>query len=143
MNNTIEQTISPEWTCAYIPEKKWYVWADDNNVIIKSIASLFELSNLTSSDTIENNLRVIRLGHVSEELFTVLSKIGTKPYYLGVIDEDQQEIYHYKLKAKILSAVKKDDRYIVNDHEPMKVRFNVLDEHEKSINNENGIVSIK
>lgn len=130
MTKTIEQILSPLAECKYIPEKKWWVWVDTNNVIRKTVSSIFELSNLnTSSNT---NLRLIRVGNVSEELYDVLRKVANKSYYIGVIDESIQEIYSYKFKARVIDGIKQHEHYVID--KSIHAEFMLKDEDDKLVN---------
>lgn len=135
---TAEQVVSQEYFCSYIPEKKWYVWVDQNNVIQKTISSIFELSGLETNQDKDLDLRVIRIGCVTEPLYNVLSKVASKPYYIGVIDEDAQEIYSFKFKHKITGGVKNDDKYIIDD--ALNVNFMLLDELDNPIDYNGSII---
>ena len=108
MIKTYEQIATPLAGCKYIPEKKWWVWVDTNNVIQKTISSIFELTDLSTSG--DDNLRCIRVGNVSEALYNELRKVANKSYYIGVIDESIQEIYSFKFKANVIDGVRHEIR---------------------------------
>lgn len=100
----------------YVPTKVWYVWVTDGGLIVKSIGSMFELSNVRSSDQ-GDRLRVVRLGQVNEEMWKILNKLCLKPYYFGILDEVTEEIYYYKFKASPL------------DEKSNSISFSLEDEH--------------
>lgn len=129
MNNTTEQIVSPLNAITYMPEKKWWVWVDDNDVIQKTISSLFELTNLDTSG--EDNLRCVRIGNVDEQLFTELSKVANKPYYIGLLNEQAQEIHSFKFKAYVDHAEKTEEHYIIGD--TMHINFKLLDENNEPV----------
>ena len=142
-STTIEQVANPLLHCKYIPEKKWHVWFDTNNVIIKTISSIFELSNLETNIPGESDLTAVNIGHVSEPLFNVLNKVTQKPYYIGIIDQQNQEIYHYKFKNKISGADKIDDRYPLKLNSTLHVKAMLLDEHDADVTGQATTYSIK
>lgn len=129
MNNTTEQTVSPLNATTYMPEKKWWVWVDKNDVIQKTISSLFELTNLDTSG--DDNLKCVRVGNVDEQLFAHLSKVARKSYYIGLLDELEQEIYSFKFKSYVDRAIKTDEHYVIDDS--MCVDFKLLDENNVSV----------
>ena len=100
MNGEIE--IECPITEIYIPTKSWYAFVDDTNRVVRTLGSMFPITNLTCSDT--DSLRVIDLGNINEEAWSVLNKIVNVPYYDGILDEKRGEVIYYKLKARLRPA---------------------------------------
>ena len=136
ITNTIEQIANPLNAVTYMPEKIWWVWVDGNNVIQKTLSSLFELTNLDTCGG--NDLRCVRIGNVDEQLFTELSKVSSKPYYVGVLDESVQEIHSFKFKAYVTGGSKTEEYYIINDS--IHVNFKLLDEYNHSVEYDGPII---
>jgi hypothetical protein len=114
----------------YVPTKSWYVFADDSNKIIKTIGSMFPVSNLQCTD--DSDLHVIELGHINKSAWDLLNKIVHIPYYGGYIDSDQEEIIYYRLKASVSDSIKENGKYYTSS-DVLTITAKCLDENDDDI----------
>ena len=128
MNGEID-IVAPV-TDLYVPTKSWYAFVDDKNRIIRTIGSLFPLTNLKCSD--QGNLQVIELGHLNKQAWEILNKIIHVPYYNGLIDTQEQEIYYFKFKAYVDNSTKVEDKIHVTNND-VNITFKCLDESDINI----------
>jgi hypothetical protein len=128
MNGEID-IVTPV-TEIYVPTKIWYAMVDDNNKLLRTVGSMFPVSNLKCSDAPE--LKVIELGQISQHAWTILNKIIHVPYYGGYIIPEEREIIYYRLKADVSNSYKTDGKYHTTDSK-LTITAKCLDEQDGDV----------
>lgn len=110
----------------FVPTKTWYAFVDDNNVIVRTIGSMFPVTNLKCTDA--PDMKILDLGNINEKAWVVINKIVHSPYYSGYISEKTKEIIYYRLKSSVSNSDKKDGIYHITSNK-CDITVSCLDEH--------------
>lgn len=113
----------------YIRNKLWYVWVcEKTNMIVHSVGSVFPLDDPRINGN--TGLIVHELGMINEPTWAMLKKISSRPYYLGLLDMEQQEIIYYKLKATPVGEISRTaNKTYHNKTNSLAFKIELLDEH--------------